>query len=161
LSDSAAVERGRYLFQSITCSLCHAVDGSGAVVDDSPMIVSVAGPNLTRGRGGIAAVRSDTDLVRAIRRGVRHDGTSLLIMPSEVFTHLSEEDLASLLGYIRQLPAADRDVPTTHFGPMGRALLAFGKLNVLVAPKTPRYAAPETSPPRGTVEFALSSRHAR
>ena len=152
-TDSAAVEHGRYLFQSITCSLCHAVDGGGAVIDDSPMIGVIAGPNLTRGHGGVAAVRSDTDLVRAIRRGVRRDGTSLLIMPSEVFTHLSEEDLASILGYVRQLPPVDREVPKSHFGPMGRALLAFGKLNVLVAPKTPRYVAPEVSPPRGTVEY--------
>lgn len=152
-TDSASLARGTHLFQTVSCTLCHGEDGGGAIMQQDRMIGTMAGPNLTSGRGGIAAERSDEDWVRAIRRGVRHDGTSLIVMPSEVFTHLAESDLAAMLGYMRQLPPVDRDVPKTGFGPMGRALLAAGKLNILVAPKTPVFDAPESPPPAGTAEY--------
>lgn len=153
LTDSASVARGEHLFQTISCTLCHGEDGGGAIMQTDRLIGTLAGPNLTRGRGGSGAQRSDVDWVRAIRRGVRHDGTSLIVMPSEVFTHLAESDLGAMLGYMRQLPPIDRVVPASGFGPMGRALLAAGKLNILVAPKTPHYEAPATPPPAGTIEY--------
>ena len=153
LTDSTAVARGEHLFQTISCTLCHGEDGGGAIIQQSGMLGTIAGPNLTRGRGGSGAQRSDIDWVRAIRRGVRHDGTSLIVMPSEVFTHLAESDLGAILGYLRQLPHVEREVPASGFGPMGRALLAAGKLNILVAPKTPDYDAPATPPPSGTIEY--------
>ena len=149
-TDSASIARGAYLFQTITCSLCHGEDAGGAIMEQDRLIGTMAGPNLT---SGSAAQRSDIDYVRAIRRGVRHNGTSLIVMPSEVFTHLAESDLASILGYLRQLPPVDREVPVSGFGPMGRALLAAGKMNILVAPKTPSYEAPADPPPIGTIEY--------
>ena len=152
-TDSASAARGEYLFQTITCALCHGEDGGGAIVEQDRMIGTIAGPNLTRGRGGSGAQRSDIDWVRAIRRGVRHDGTSLIVMPSEVFTHLAESDLGAVLGYMRLLPSVDREVPASKFGPLGRALLAAGKLNILVAPKTPPYEAPASPPSAGTIEY--------
>jgi mono/diheme cytochrome c family protein len=152
-ADSASLVRGEHLFQTISCTLCHGDDGGGAIVQQDRMLGTIAGPNLTRGRGGSGGQRSDIDWVRAIRRGVRHDGTSLIVMPSEVFTHLADSDLASMLGYMRQFPPVDREVPPSGFGPMGRALLAAGKLNILVAPKTPNYDAPAAPPPPGTIEY--------
>jgi cytochrome c553 len=152
-TDSASVARGAYLFQSISCTLCHGEDGGGAIIQRDKMLGTIAGPNLTRGRGGTGAQRSDIDWVRAIRRGVRPNGTSLIVMPSEVFTHLSESDVAAILGYLRQVRPVDREVPESKFGPMGRALLAAGKLNILVAAKTPRYEAPANPPASGTIEY--------
>jgi cytochrome c553 len=75
--------------------------------------------------------------VRAVRHGVHRDGTSLIVMPSEVYAHVGEEDLAALVAYAQQLAPVDRVVPPSRFGPLGRALLAAGKLNILVAEKTP------------------------
>lgn len=152
-TDSASLTRGEYLFQTLTCSVCHGADGGGAIMEQDRWIGTMAGPNLTRGRGGSGAQRSELDWVRAIRRGVRHDGTSLIVMPSEVFTHLAVSDLGALLGYMRQLPPVDREIPASGFGPLGRALLAAGKLNILVAPKTPPYEAPASPPPPGTIEY--------
>ncbi|HZI29836.1 MAG TPA: cytochrome c [Gemmatimonadaceae bacterium] len=152
-TDSASITRGEYLFQSISCTLCHGEDGGGAVLQRDRFLGTIAGPNLTRGRGGSGWQRSDIDWVRAIRRGVRPDGTSLIVMPSEVFTHMAESDVGALLGYMRQLPPVDRFVPASRFGPLGRALLAAGKLNILVAPKTPRYEAPAIPPRSGTIEY--------
>lgn len=146
-ADSAALARGGHLYRTITCALCHGEDGGGATYADAGPVMLLAGPNLTTGQGGVAGLRSDLDLVRAIRHGVRPDSTSLIVMPSEVFVHLSDADLGALLGYLRALPPVDREVPASGFGPMGRVLLATGRMNILVAPKTPPFEArPEVVP---------------
>lgn len=136
-ADSASVARGEHLYKAITCALCHGDDGGGAVYSDAGSIGFLAGPNLTRGRGGVAPSRSDADWVRAIRYGVRPDSTSLIVMPSEVFANLSDDDLSALLGYLRQLPPVDRGLAPSHFRWLGRVFLALGRMNILVAPKTP------------------------
>jgi len=149
-SDGASVARGEHLVRNIVnCTLCHGSDLGGAVYSSSPAVGTIAGPNLTRGKGGLPADYSDLDYVRAIRHGVRRDGRSLIVMPSEVFTHLSQEDLGAVLAFLKQAPPVDREVPRSGFGPVGRALLATGKMNILVAGKTPRIDAP-LSVPRDT-----------
>jgi cytochrome c553 len=153
-TDAASVKRGEHLTRSVaTCTLCHGEDGGGAVYADMGLMGIVAGPNLTRGRGGIGGELTDADWVRAIRHGVRRDGTSLIVMPSEVYVHLSDADLASIIAYLKQLRPVDREVPQTRFGIVGRALLAAGKLNILVAPKTPSVAAGPMVPPAPTAEY--------
>jgi hypothetical protein len=57
-------------------------------------------------------------------------------MPSEVYTFFGDADLGSIIGYLEELQDVDRELPPTRFGPIGRALLAVGQLNLLVAPKT-------------------------
>src|SRR5688500_7278726 len=84
--DSASIARGEHLVRNvIDCTICHGEDLGGAVYSSSPAIGTVAGPNLTRGKGGVGPNYSDLDYLRAIRRGVRSDGRSLIVMPSEVF----------------------------------------------------------------------------
>ena len=101
------------------------------------------------------------DVARALRRGVRRDGRSLIVMPSEIFTYVSEQDLAAIVAYVGQVPPVDREVPRTHFGPVGRALLALGKLNILVAGKTPHVTAPDSVSPNSTLEYGRYSRRHR
>jgi len=137
-----STERGSHLVHAVaTCTLCHADDLGGAVYADMGPVGRIAGPNLTRGRGGLPADFSTDDWTRAIRFGVRHNGTSLIVMPSEVFSHFSDRDLASMIAYLQSVPPVDREVPATRFGWLGRALLATGRLNILVAPKTRRGVA--------------------
>ena len=142
-TDSAGLARGEHLYRTITCGLCHGADGGGAVYLDAGPIGLAVGSNLTSGRGGVGGRRSDADLVRAIRHGLRTDSTSLILMPSEVFVNLTDEDLGAIIGYIRRLPPVDRELPRTHLRLLGRALLAVGKLNLLVAAKTPAFSDPE------------------
>ena len=138
--------RGSHLVRAVaTCTLCHADDLGGTVYADMGPIGRIAGPNLTRGRGGLPADYSIDDWTRAIRFGVRRDGTSLIVMPSEVFSHFSDRDLASIIAYLQSVPPVDREVPRTQFGWLGRAMLAAGRLNILVAPKTQRGVAPAAS----------------
>src|SRR5689334_2533268 len=146
-TDAVSIARGEHLVRNvIDCTLCHGEDLGGAVYSSSRAIGTVAGPNLTRGKGGIGADYGDMDFVRAIRRGVRRDGRSLIVMPSEVFTHLSQEDLGAVIAFLKQAPPVDREVPKSGFGPVGRALLASGKMNILVAGKTPRIDVPVAVP---------------
>jgi len=153
-SDSASIARGEHLVRAVVnCTLCHASDLGGAVYSSSPAIGTVAGPNLTRGKGGVGADYTDIDYVRAIRRGVRRDGRSLIVMPSEVFTHMSEEDLGAVVAFLKHAPPVDREVPRSGFGPVGRALLAAGKMNILVAGKTPRLVPPVSVPRDPTASY--------
>jgi cytochrome c553 len=149
-TDAASIAHGEHLVRAVLdCTLCHGEDLGGSVYSSSAAIGTVAGPNLTHGKGGLGAEYTDVDYVRAIRRGVRRDGRSLIVMPSEVFTHVSQEDLGAVLAYLKQVPPVDRAVPKSGFGPVGRALLASGKMNILVAGKTPRLTPP-VSVPRDT-----------
>lgn len=57
---------------------------------------------------------TDADFVRALRRGIGHDGRTLVdTMPSAEFSHLSDEDLASVIVYLRSLPAIHIERPKT------------------------------------------------
>jgi len=105
-SDAEALARGKYLYDSRGCIDCHARDGAGrTLVDDGALVIR--GPNLTAGKAGIASGYSDLDWVRAIRHGVGPQGKPLLIMPSEDYARLSDEDLGSMIAYIRSLPPVD------------------------------------------------------
>src|SRR5215218_2516638 len=80
--DSASIARGEHLVRNvIDCTICHGSDLGGAVYSSSAVIGTVAGPNLTHGQGGLSADYGDMDYVRAIRRGVKRDSTSLIVMP--------------------------------------------------------------------------------
>ena len=48
---------------------------------------------------------TDDEIARAIREGVSRDGTALFpIMPYESFRHMSDEDLTSVVVYLRSIP---------------------------------------------------------
>src|SRR5688572_27359596 len=131
------IARGEHLVRSVgTCTLCHGEDLGGGVYADEGAIGRIVGPNLTRGHGGVGAELTTNDWVRAIRYGVRRDGTSLLVMPSGVYTFFSDADLAAIIAYVQRAPAVDRELPRSGFGWLGRTLFSFGRLNLLVAPKT-------------------------
>lgn len=150
-TDSASIARGEHLFKvSATCAECHGLDAGGKLMGAGGPFDTLAAPNLTRGRGSITTNFAPADWERAIRHGVRADGTSLIIMPSEVFTHLSNQDLGAIIAYLRQAPPVDREFPRSSFTFLGRALVGFGVMPVLVADKTPRVehvasVAPDTT----------------
>lgn len=151
--DSASIARGRYLYSTISCALCHGDDGGGKLYVDQMPMGRMVGTNLTSGRGGVAGERTDLDWVRAIRHGVRRDSTSLILMPSEVFVNLTTADLGAVIGYLRSLPPVDRELPASRFGWLGRALLGTGRLEILPANKTPPFREPDPVTPGPTAEY--------
>ncbi|NOT09119.1 MAG: cytochrome c [Gemmatimonadales bacterium] len=153
-ADSAAVARGEHLVRAVSgCVGCHGEDLSGTVMIDVKPLGRVAAANLTRGKGGIAAGRTDADLARALHRGVRPDGTSLWIMPSEAYVHMSAEDIGAVVAYLRQLPAADHELPANELRYVGRVLLMLGKLPLLSAELTPDAPYPPAIPPDTTAAY--------
>jgi mono/diheme cytochrome c family protein len=162
--DAAAVERGEHLFRAVgSCTLCHGEDGGGSVYVENPSLGRVVGPNLTRGRGGLGSRFQTADWERAIRQGVHEDGRSMIVMPTEVFVNLSDEDMSALIAYLTRLPPVDRELPATRLYFVGRAMLAAGALDILVAPKTtPQYRvddAPLGTPQHGRYLANISGCH--
>jgi cytochrome c553 len=128
LTDSAALARGRHIATAITgCEMCHGGPGLGGQQFPTPaMLVSMAAPNLTRGQGGIGASYTSADWDRALRHGIGKDGRSLMIMPSEAYTHLSDADLAALATYLQSIPAKESAFPPRKIGLLGGALIGAG-----------------------------------
>jgi mono/diheme cytochrome c family protein len=125
----ASVERGKHIFTAVSsCVVCHGADGGGGpFIADGAMGMFYAS-NLTKGPGGVGVAYGDADYDRAIRRGVRSDGTRLIIMPSWAYAAFSDDDAASVIAYIRSLPPVDRVTPRVKLGPVGRVLIATHKL---------------------------------
>lgn len=114
----ARYERGRYLVEGPAhCFQCHSeVDwqnpgaqpklgrkGAGTVFIEDGYEWLVA-PNITPDKETGAGTWTDAQFARAIREGIGHDGRRLFpVMPYENFREMSDEDLASVVVYIRSL----------------------------------------------------------
>src|SRR5215831_11333831 len=123
--------RGQYLVLNVTdCMGCHAEHDWTA--HDAPILPKtlgagqdmnllngfpgkVYGPNITPDTETGAGSWSDDQLARAIREGVGHDGRALFpFMPYLDLRHMSDEDLASVIVYLRSLPPVHKQQPTTE-----------------------------------------------
>jgi mono/diheme cytochrome c family protein len=144
----ASLERGKHVFTSVSsCAVCHGADGGGGpFIADASM--ALYAPNLTKGPGGVGVAYSDADYDRAIRRGVRPDGTRLIIMPSWAYAAFSDDDAASVIAYIRSLAPVDRVTPRLKLGPIGRVLVATHKLPI-DATRLVDEGLPPSPPPAG------------
>jgi mono/diheme cytochrome c family protein len=155
-SDSASILRGKHLVEAVAkCVDCHKSDmGGGIVIDAMPMVGRVAATNLTRGKGGIGTTYTDDDWVRAIRHGVRPDGSPLMVMPSQEFWHQDDDELGAIIAYIKSLPPVDRTVPERSVGPMSRLLYLADQIPLIPAELIdhdgPR---PAVAPPGPTAEY--------
>jgi mono/diheme cytochrome c family protein len=114
-NDAESLEHGRYLTMISHCSGCHGASHEGTAFLDEAPIGYVPAPNLTSGEGGIANDYTDADWERAIRHGVAADGRTMVIMPSEHYARYSDEDLADLIAYLKQIPAKNNDLGPREF----------------------------------------------
>jgi mono/diheme cytochrome c family protein len=121
-TDSTQIAYGKRLITTKGCNECHGADLGGKVFIDDPALGLLAGTNLTKGKGGLPEHYSSADWVLALKHGIKKDGKPLLFMPSQEFTHLSEQDMAAIIAYCSQIPKVDRTLPAQRLGPMGRIL---------------------------------------
>ena len=129
-TDEAAIERGKHLVTArYGCAVCHGQNLAGGIMIDDPAIGHVHGPNLTRGKGNRTASYTMSDWDRIVRHGVKPDGTPA-IMPSEDFFKMSDAELSDIVAYLRSLPPVDATEPAPSFGPIGKVLLALGKMPI-------------------------------
>jgi mono/diheme cytochrome c family protein len=149
-TDSAAVARGRHLATAIgKCGDCHGEDLGGGVLVDDPLLGRLAAPNLTVGAGGVGWAYTDSDWDRAVRHGVGPTGRPLLVMPSTEYQYLSDDDMAALAAYLRQLAPVERTVPATTIRVLGRGLFLAGRLPLVAAEDIDHAPGPRSAPPAG------------
>ena len=120
------LERGKYLTEGLLqCFNCHSdrdwkkpggpplpnKKGAGHIWEDRPWLVS---PNITPDEKTGAGAWTDDMFARAIREGIGHDGR---VLHPEMwygsFRSLSDEDLASVVVYLRALPPINNPLPPT------------------------------------------------
>ena len=119
--------RGKYLMEGVVaCGNCHMARGdkgqplpdkglSGGMVFDEPPFKAFAA-NITPDKETGIGAWTDAQLARAIREGVRPD-KSLIgpPMPIEFYRHLSDDDLAAIIAYLRAQPAIKNPVPKSTY----------------------------------------------
>ncbi|MFL5620932.1 MAG: c-type cytochrome [Gemmatimonadaceae bacterium] len=125
-TDSASVARGKALATLYGCTGCHTPNLAGQQLIDAFPFAKLATSNLTRGEGGVAGTYSDADWDRAVRHGVKRDGTPLFLMPSNAFNRMSDDEFGRLLAYVKSVPAVDRTPTPRVIYPLARMLHTFG-----------------------------------
>lgn len=117
-------ERGAYLVEGIAgCGNCHTPMGpegpimaqalAGRLVEKSDAFTAIA-PNITP--ASHIADWSDAELARAIREGIRPDGTLIgPPMPFAMYRGLSDTDLAAIVAYLRSVPAVESDLRVSTY----------------------------------------------
>jgi len=158
-TDPAVIERGRYLaYGPAHCAYCHttteqwpALDAgeqpplSGGAVFKLPLGTFYS-PNLTPDPETGIGRRTDGQLARILRHGVRADGRAA--MPFMTYQNLSDEDVVALISFLRAQPPVRNEVPDHELRPLGRALFAF-----VIRPAGPSAPPPPAGPPEGpTIE---------
>ena len=119
--------RGEYLFKG--CAGCHSphdwtkhdvpilpgMRGAGMVMPIEELPGRIVAPNLTPDPETGAGAWTDDQFARAIREGIGHDGRALFpMMPYPHFRALPDEDLASVVVYLRTLPPVKNPLPKTE-----------------------------------------------
>ena len=131
------VERGRYLVETIAgCGNCHTPLGpdgplpgrhlAGGLVMDEGVFRAVT-PNITPDPATGIGGWSDAQLVRAIREGIRPDGSLIgPPMPFAFYRGLADDDLAAMVAYLRTVPAVVSETgPSTYSFPLPPAYGAY------------------------------------
>src|SRR3989441_6608255 len=126
---NARLERGRYLVDSVMgCLGCHSPTdirkpgappaasmlGAGARWADAGLPWVVV-PNITPDKETGAGNWTDDMLARAIREGIGHDDRTLFpLMPYKNYREMPDEDLASVVVYLRSLAPVKNPLPKTE-----------------------------------------------
>jgi mono/diheme cytochrome c family protein len=127
------LKRGEYLSEHVAgCTYCHTPQedgpngpervrgqkGGGQIFNIPGFPGTVVAPNITPDRETGIGNFTDDQLARAIREGISHDGQTLFpMMPYAHFRRMSDEDLASVVVYLKTLPPIRNALPRTdiHF----------------------------------------------
>jgi len=123
------VARGRYLAQSVLgCTTCHTprdftkhgappvagMDFAGQPMELSGFPGHIVVPNITPDKKTGAGDWTDDQIARAIREGIKRDDTTLFpLMPYMLYKDLSDEDVASVVVYLRSVPPVRNSLPVS------------------------------------------------
>jgi mono/diheme cytochrome c family protein len=158
--------RGKYLVESVNgCVYCHAeldwkapgfpvkagTEGSGRSWAEEGLPWLTA-PNITSDPETGGGKWSDDAYARAIREGIGHDGRALFpLMPYGNYRKMSDEDLASVIVYVRSLPPVRKALPRPEVPfPLNRLI------NAAPAPIDGPVAAPDPGDVRKRGEYLVT-----
>lgn len=151
VTDQGALDRGKYLFESRGCVDCHGANGGGREFVNDGKGLRIAGPDITS--AGASARYQPEDWVRAIRHGVGPGGQPLMIMPSEDYNRVTDQDLAALVSYVRSLPPQRGAAAVVGLPPPVRILYGFGAIKDAAA------KIDHSLPPSQPVPAAVNAQH--
>lgn len=115
---------GKRIADVLGCTGCHGKDLQGQVWVDSPAEGLLHASNLTRALPNY----TDQQLQRLLRSGEHPTGRDVWGMPSELFRHLADTDMAALIGYLRTIEPAGEPSPEPVLGPVAKQAIAKGEL---------------------------------
>jgi len=135
--DAASIAEGGRIAKILGCRGCHNDNAEGSVWPDPPWFVAtVAAPGIARK----IATYSDAEVLRLIRHGIRKDGSAVFIMPAGSLQHVSDDDAAKVIAWLRTVQPTTKDVTrATSYGPLGR-------LGMLTGQFTPNYVIGKVAP---------------
>jgi mono/diheme cytochrome c family protein len=120
------VERGKHIVGN-WCVGCHsptkelpAIGGVDIAKEIPPPIGSLTSANLTP--AGRIKDWSDGEIYRAIREGVDPQGNKLLVMSAQYARYLSDEDLKSVIAFLRTSEPAGQPTPPEYLTFLGVAM---------------------------------------
>lgn len=152
-TDQADIDEGRRLAQIFGCfNGCHGERSAGGVFLDIPNVVKLVAPSLPH----LASTSSDADLIRSIRFGIKADGTSVWGMPSDALYHLTDEQLASIIAFIRSEPVGAPVQERSEFRLLSRLGIAMGDFT---PPASITAAMPERLDPDRAGDPHAAGRH--
>jgi mono/diheme cytochrome c family protein len=132
-TDTASIEFGKHRAE-VLCAGCHGNDLSGVENwFNAPPLGTIDSANLTSGKGGIGGEFTTDDYVRAIRHGIDREGRPIFMTAVTSTAHLSDEDLAAIIAYLKTLPPVDHPTHERNFTPLAKVMFGAGLLGKLPA----------------------------
>jgi mono/diheme cytochrome c family protein len=161
----ARLARGKYLIEGVaSCFHCHSEhdfkDPEYTRIESKkgagwelpiPELGTIAAPNITPDRETGIGAWTDDEIARAIQEGVSRDGHALFpVMPYMNFRHLTDEDLASVVVYLRSIP------PVRNVVPARKLIFPLNYIvNTIPVPLTSHEAQPARTTPQARGEYLV------
>ncbi|MEO5607874.1 MAG: c-type cytochrome [Polaromonas sp.] len=143
-ADATTLARGKYLFNSRGCAECHGVTGGGREFINDGKGMRIKSPNISPGEGSVVVHYTPEDWMRTVRHGVKPDGRTVFIMPSEDYNQFTQDDLGALVAYARSLPPASGSAAVVELSLPVKLMYGYGaiedaaqKINHSLAPPQP------------------------
>ncbi len=150
-TDSTALARGQYLvYGPAHCATCHIAPDDYEAMSAGELVPLAGGneiiipPGIFRPRNltpdvetGIGSL-SNEEVARVMRFGVGHDGR--VLFPFMPFENMTEEDLNSIISFLRSRPPVTNKIEASEYTFLGKAVLAMGMIKPIEPSVTPEKA---------------------
>lgn len=159
-TDSTIIARGKHLvFGTAHCVECHFQPTDSSKIKNGDEVELAGGgfpftfpggafysANISSDKEDGIGNLSDGQIARALRYGVKHDGTALI--PVMEFQNMSDDDLTAVISYLRTVPPVKYKVPENEFNLLGKGISAF-----FIRPQSPATTPPKSVVADTTVEY--------